>query len=224
MRRATYAFRPWPALALASSLLLLAGCGGVRGSGVMASETRPVSGFSEVALSGTGDVHIAQSGQESLTIEAEDNLLPLLETFVDQGRLTLRTKPGVSISPTRTIRYRITVARLDAASISGSGKIVAEGVDSDRFTTSISGSGSMTLAGKAKAIDLSISGSGSYDASNLVSRTGRVSISGSGSGVVNASEELDVAISGSGSVEVLGKPYVEQHISGSGRVSMRRPG
>src|SRR5215212_8679511 len=97
MRRATHAFRHLPTLALASSLALVAGCGGVRGSGVMASETRSVSGFSEVALSGTGDVRIAQSGQESLTIEAEDNLLPLLETFVEDGRLTLRTRPGVDI-------------------------------------------------------------------------------------------------------------------------------
>jgi hypothetical protein len=224
MRRATYAFRHLPTLALASSLALVAGCGGVRGSGVMASETRSVSGFSEVALSGTGDVRIAQTGQESLTIEAEDNLLPLLETFVEDGRLTLRTRPGVNIRPTRTIRYRITVARLDAASISGSGSVRAEGVDSERLASSISGSGSVTLAGRARAIDLSISGSGYYDAERLEAKTARVSISGSGSGLVNVSEELDVAISGSGSVEVLGKPSVDQRISGSGRVSMRRPG
>jgi hypothetical protein len=223
MPAASYVTRPLVALALASSVALLAGCG-VRGSGVMASETRNVSGFSAVSLSGSGDVRIEQTGQESLTIEAEDNLLPLLETYVDDGTLVLRTRPNTSIRPTRTIRYRITVARLDSANISGSGSLRATGVDSDRFTTSISGSGSMTLTGKAKAIDLSISGSGSYDAANLVSQTGRISISGSGSGVVNTSEELEVAISGSGSIEVVGKPWVEQHISGSGRVSRRKPG
>ena len=223
MRLAGYVPRPLPALFLASSLALLAGCG-VRGSGVMATETRPVSGFSEVALSGSGDVHIAQTGQESLTIEAEDNLLPLLETYVDGSTLVLRVRPNTSIRPTRTIRYRVTVAQLDGASISGSGSIRAEGVDSQRFRSSISGSGSATLAGRARAIDLSISGSGSYDASRLEAETGRFSISGSGSGVVNASEELDVSISGSGSIEVVGKPWVEQHISGSGRVSRRKPG
>ena len=216
-------FHHLAAFTLTGLLPLLAGCG-VRGSGVMATETRHVSGFSRIALSGSGDVRIEQTGRESLTVEAEDNLLPLLETYVDGDTLVLRTRPNTSIRPTRTIRYRITVARLEAASISGSGSLRAEGVDSDRFTTSISGSGSMTLTGKAKAIDLSISGSGSYDAANLVSQTGRVSISGSGSGVVNTSEELEVAISGSGSVEVIGKPWVDQHISGSGRVSRRKPG
>jgi Putative auto-transporter adhesin, head GIN domain len=210
------------ALALAVYLPLLAGCG-VRGSGVMATQTRDVSGFSEISLSGSGEVLVEQTGRESLTIEAEDNLLPLLETYVDGDTLVLRTRPDTSISPTRTIRYRITVARLDAARISGSGSLRAAGLDSDRFTTSISGSGSMTLAGKAKAIDLSISGSGSYDAADLVSQTGRVSISGSGSGVVNTSEELEVAISGSGSIEVIGKPWVDQHISGSGRITRRKP-
>ena len=221
MNRAGLTLRRVLLLGLASVAPLLAGCG-VRGSGVVATETRGVSGFSEITLSGSGDVHVVQSGHESLTVEAEDNLLPLLETYVDGGTLVLRTKPGASIRPTRPIRYRVTVARLDAVAVSGSGNVRAEGVDSDRFTASISGSGSMALAGQAKDVALSISGSGSYDAENLAARTARVSISGSGSGVVNTSDELEVAISGSGSVEVIGKPSVDQHISGSGRVSRRR--
>ena len=209
------------ALALLLCLPLLAGCG-VRGSGVMATETRPVSGFSAVTVSGSGDVRIEHTGKESLTVEAEDNLLPLLETYVDGDTLVLRVRPNTSISPTRTIRYRVTVARLDAASVSGSGSIHAAGIDSERFKSSISGSGSVTLAGRTKQIAFDISGSGSYDAGRLEARTGRVSISGSGSAVVNAAEELDVSISGSGSVDVVGKPWVEQHISGSGRVSRWR--
>jgi len=80
---------------------------GERGSGTMATETRDVSGFDEIDLGGSGRVLIAVTGTESLTIEAEDNILPLLTTEVRNGRLELGAKQ--SISPTREIVYTITV-------------------------------------------------------------------------------------------------------------------
>src|SRR4051812_33263442 len=129
------------------------GCAGggppVRGSGVVASESRNASGFSEVWLSGSGEVAVEQTGADSVTVEAEDNLLPLLETRVEGRRLPLGSKPNVNPQPPRPIRYHITVKNLTALGVSGSGKFRVEGVDTPRLTADISGSGSATLSGKA---------------------------------------------------------------------------
>ena len=207
--------------------IVTAGCdsaGGrsmVRGSGNLASETRDVAGFTDVRVEGSGDVTLAQTGAESLKVEADDNVLPLLETTVRGGVLHLAIKPNVDIRTKTPIRYQVTVKELRGLGISGSGSIRASGVDTDRLSSSISGSGSATLAGRADALDLHISGSGSYDATELQSKTASVSISGSGSVKLNASDRLDAHVSGSGSVHYAGNPAVQKHISGSGVVARR---
>ena len=213
------------ATAIAASLA--GGCSGqfgpavVRGSGAVKTETRDATGFSEVRLTGDGDLVIEQTGAESLAVEAEENLLPLLETDVRDGVLYLGVKPGVAIDATRPVRYRVTAKDLTRIGITGSGKCSATKLSTGRLTADVSGSGRAVLAGRADDVDLRISGSGSFDAGGLRSKSVRVSISGSGSATVNAADQLEANISGSGSVRYAGDPRVQQRISGSGVVARR---
>ncbi len=57
--------------------LLITACGlrTIQGSGDVITESRDVSGFDSVSLTGIGRVIITQGDKESLTIEADDNLL-----------------------------------------------------------------------------------------------------------------------------------------------------
>jgi hypothetical protein len=214
--------------ALLCAFLLLNGCATgcadrVRGSGVVKVEPRDVAGFSEVKVRGSGDVTIAvdSSGTESLTVEAEDNLLPLLTSDVEDGVLVLGVREGANVSATRPIRYRLTARELNGVSVSGSGSVRASGINAAKFVASISGSGGMDLSGAADEMRLTISGSGSYDAAHLRAKSARVKISGSGDANVNASESLEAHISGSGSVRYGGNPKVEKHIAGSGSVARK---
>src|SRR5688500_6758670 len=118
---------------------------GVEGSGNVITESREVSDFNEIVLGGTGRVVVDVTGTESLTIEAEDNIMPFLETRVSNGRLRLETNR--SISPTVEIVYPITAETLDGLVISGSGVVEAEGVDSTDVRVDISGSGDVVVAG-----------------------------------------------------------------------------
>jgi hypothetical protein len=204
--------------------LFCTGCGpSVRGSGVVATEPRHLSDFNEVWLSGSGDVRIEQTGSESVIVRAEDNLLPLLQTRVDDGKLLLGPKPHVSIQPTEPIVYTITVKELTAAGISGSGRIRVRNLDTPRLKSSISGSGNVDLSGKADRVELSVSGSGAFNAAELQARSAAVTISGSGSAVVNATDGVAAKISGSGSVEYISDYALDMSISGSGSIK-RRPG
>jgi hypothetical protein len=213
------------ALVVPASILMLSvmvgACSllGERGSGTMAIEARDVSGFSEIDLSGSGTVLVSVTGTESLTVEAEDNILPLLTTEVRDGRLVLGTKQ--SISPTRDIVYTITAINLDAVAVSGSGSVTAVDVVANGFEVDISGSGTVTPEGVSEDLDLSIGGSGAFKGESLVTATGTVSVSGSGDVVVNVTDDLVVDVSGSGSVEYIGDPAVSTSISGSGEISRR---
>lgn len=202
------------ALILASAACNVAG--GVRGSGNVITESRVVSGFSEIVLMGSGDVVVDVGGAESLTIEAEDNIVALLESEVRGGRLELGSKS--SISPTRAIKYTVSAVALDRVSISGSGDITATNVDTESFEVEISGSGRVEPIGTASDLAVDIRGSGSYEGERLVAATGTVSISGSGDAFVNVTGDLDVSISGSGDVRYLGNPSLSTSLSGSGEV------
>lgn len=210
---------------LAASMLMLSvmlgACSllGERGSGTMAIETRDVSGFSEIDFSGSGMVLVSVTGTESLTVEAEDNILPMLTTEVRDGRLILGASQ--SISPTRDIVYTVTVINLEAVTVSGSGSVAAVDVAANGFEVDISGSGTVTPEGVSERLDVSISGSGAFKGEALVSAMGTVSVSGSGEALVNVTDDLDADVSGSGTVGYIGDPTVSTSISGSGEVSRR---
>lgn len=207
-------------------LLLLAGCdeilNSIKGSGKSATESRSVSGFTSVELSGSGELQIEQTGKESLTITADDNLLQYLTSDVSNGRLKLGTKNGTSISNTVPVVYKLTAKNLDAIELSGSGSVNAQALASDSMKIELSGSGEITTAGSADRMDLIISGSGSVHGEGFKNKDARIEINGSGNATVSASSKLDVHINGSGSVEYIGDPAVTTANNGSGTVTKKR--
>lgn len=89
----------------------------VTGSGQVARETRPVSGFTGVELQTVGDVTITIGEVESVVVEADDNLLPLLKTEVAGNRLLISMPANTKISTGNPIRFAITMKALENASI-----------------------------------------------------------------------------------------------------------
>ena len=84
-----------------------------RGSGNVVEETRPVSGVSGVDLATIGDVIINLGDEESLRIEAEDNLMKFFDTQVRGGTLRISTNPrSVNLRPTKPVRFFLTVKEL----------------------------------------------------------------------------------------------------------------
>lgn len=209
----------------------------VRGSGDIETEERDVSGFDEVYLEGIGNLIITQGDEESLVIEADDNIISLIRTDVFRHRLTIGFKRGYNFIPISKIKYHLTVIDLDEISLSGAGDVDCDNfstdqlefeidgagdidfnINAERIKTTSSGAGDITLSGKVDSQEIDISGVGKYDAEELESRECSIGLSGAGSVTVNTSEELDISISGVGNVYYVGSPHVEQDISGLGRV------
>lgn len=191
------------------------------GSGVLATEQRDVSGFDRVSFEGFGTLIITQGSEESLTIEAEDNILPRIETKVRGGTLEIgfdTDRWQDIVRPTKSITYALTVITLDGITLSGAGSIEASGIDADRFDVELSGAGSIELSGFAATQEINVSGAGSYDSAELQSEHVGVNISGAGSATVWATESLDVNISGVGNVSYYGDPQVWESVSGLGNL------
>jgi len=203
-------------LSVAALALLLGSCAIGTRSGNVVSENRPVGGVTAVELSGAGEVMIEQTGSESLTIEADENYLPLLTSDVADGTLRLGTKSRAMLINRGPITYRITVKDLTGLAITGSGNMTVAKVSTTELRSRVSGSGVITVAGTTDTQRVDISGSGSFRAGELASRAAKVDISGSGDTLIKVSDSLDVRISGSGSVRYRGNPNINEHISGSG--------
>jgi len=192
----------------------------VEGSGVLASQERTLDEFSAIELASFGDVYVTVGEAQSVVVEADDNLLPLVEPRVNDGKLVIRMKPLVDIDPKLPVRVTITVRSLDAASISGSGNITITAVDSKNFRIELPGSGNISIAGKADRATVSLKGSGNILCGDLQAQSVRVDLDGSGEVTVFASERLDATIRGSGSVRYRGNPVdVNQAVSGSGSIN-----
>ena len=98
----------------------------VIGSGKLATETRQVSGFDQVVLEGSGDIYLEQGEKESLTVEADDNIIDLVKTEVNGSRLELGIKPNRNVSTRQQVVYRLTVKDVHSLTIAGSGKLYAK--------------------------------------------------------------------------------------------------
>jgi len=213
----------------------------IRGSGRAATEQRPISGIHAVTLAGVGTLRIEVGNEESIRIEADDNILPHLKTRVENGKLTIGVERGYSIHASVPIRYALVVQQLSEVGLSGSGKISTAAIKADtmkarlsgsgeitfdgltgkQLAADISGSGTIKVAGNVEAEEVDISGSGDYYGEDLRSLAADVTVSGSGDSKLWATDALTVHVSGSGNVEYYGNPRLTQHISGSGKLISR---
>lgn len=210
----------------------------VIGNGEVVSETRHVSGFDSVELSGVGRLIIEQGEQESLEIIAEENLIRYLYSDVRGSHLHLGVEEFVSLQPTTGIVYRLTVKDLRSIEasglgdvemqglqteelglqISGSGKTLLNDLSADWLTVEISGLGGVSITGESEDQRVRLSGAGNYEAQELVSLTAHVEISGSGKAVIWVTDHLDVEVSGAGSVQYYGSPHINSEVSGVGDI------
>ncbi len=209
-----------------------------QGSGNVTTESRSVSGFDRVVLSGIGDVTITQGDREALEIEAEDNVITHIQTVVQGGTLQI-SFDRKTIVPTKTIKFNLTmptvhgletkgVSNIQAdklntdtldLGISGTGNIDIHNLTANRVAVNVSGAGNLTADGKVGDQKITLSGAGNYDGQDLQSKTAEVTISGLGKVTVWATDALDVTISGTGGVDYYGSPRITQQISGLGRLN-----
>lgn len=178
----------------------------------------PVAGVSSVHFLGPGTLQV-KIGDESLRIEAPDELLPALSTVVSGSTLTLGSQAGSQPAGIGNVIYHLSVRSLTGIQATGSGTIRVEGLSEPALTVEGIGSANTTVSGEAGTLALSLSGSGNFEGSGLRVTRATAQISGSGDAELNVSQTLQAELSGSGSLEFKGNPQVTQSAFGSGAVT-----
>ena len=114
-----------PATLLVASCRFIAGKR-IRGNGDLKTEERTQSGFSGVESHGSFDVYVSSGDQNTVKIEAEENLLPYIETYVDGDVLKITTKDGYWLSPKRSMKVYVTAPSYSRVWSYGSGDITGQ--------------------------------------------------------------------------------------------------
>jgi hypothetical protein len=228
-------------LALAAGLILLVGgAGAFAAPPAGADRSNRVSGFDKVAAAGPNHVIVHVGSRSSVTASGPAATLDRMEVVVEHGSLQIRPRREFRnrsdwhrLAPAT---YTVTLPRMTAASLAGSGDMRVDRAVGDRFEASVAGSGNLVIAalrvaraafstagsgnlvarGSATRVDLSVAGSGSVRARGVTSRTASVSIAGSGDAELTAKDSAAVSIVGSGDATIAGGARCQVTRIGSG--------
>jgi hypothetical protein len=208
-------------------------------------EIREVAPFSKISLRISAKVYVEQGDNQNVKIVADPETLEEIITEVKDRTLNIRF-PNNDIfkrwDPGK-IEIYITVPEVDGLTVSGSGDIVSNDINTrildlvvsgsgnikleklaaEKVDASISGSGNINIkeGGVAEELNVRISGSGNVDARGFEAKNVNVQTSGSGNCSVVSNGSVKARISGSGNVYYSGNPSVDSSVSGSGSVKER---
>ncbi|AXA91596.1 head GIN domain-containing protein [Massilia sp. YMA4] len=222
----------------ASPLGWLTGSDKVEGSGKIVQETRQVGRFHGVELALPGNVEVRTGSDGPITIEGDDNVLPLVETVVENGVLQIRPAKKKLRLDARRLKLVVPAREIDSLGVSGSGSMSADklhsqklklelagsgtldatGIEAREVTIEVAGSGKLQAAGNAEKLEASVAGSGNADAARLTARQVEADVAGSGQVMVTARQSLAGSVAGSGTVSYYGDPQVSRSVAGSGTV------
>lgn len=210
----------------------------VEARGTGPSRDYDVAGFSGVELRGGDDVDVRVGPAFSVRAQGPSAELDKLEIVRDGDTLRVGRKRGINWSKSEAVKVFVTMPRIAAASIAGSGDMAVDRVEGPRFSGAIAGSGNLSLgsirvedaelsvagsgdltgAGQARRLEMNIAGSGDIDARQLTASQAEVSIAGSGDARAQVNGPAEVNIVGSGDVELGGGARCTTSKMGSGEV------
>lgn len=214
-------------------------------AGPKASRNFALSGFTGIKVTGPDDVEIRRGDAFAISAVGPQDELEDLEIELDGSTLSIgRKREGFSFNRRKhaPVRISITMPRLGAVRLTGSGSIDADAIEGDAVETLLTGSGDLkvaTLSGKSAKIDISgsgdieigagtigsgdvsVTGSGDVDASGLTAESLEVSVTGSGNVAAQATATANIRILGSGDVNLTGGAACTTKTLGSGSATCK---
>ena len=209
-------------LAIASVVAIISLCSfSIKGNGNVVKEDRVVEAYSGLDISSAFNVVIVQGDHYSLTVEADENLLPIIETKVKRGVLYISTKEN--IRKFEKMNIYLTFVDIDRMQISGAVDIESRGViNVKELNLDCSGATDVDLSLEVSTLRLDLSGASDID---LEGRCGMFVIDVSGASDLNAydmkSNDVHIDASGASNVKVFAVSSIKADVSGASDVSYK---
>ncbi|MFI5129048.1 MAG: head GIN domain-containing protein [Chitinophagales bacterium] len=211
----------------------------VRGSGNVIMQSRNVSDFTGVSISGAMHLYLKQETSSSVKIETDDNLQQYIMITVENGVLRIRPQQNINLVETGKIKVFVSAPVFRSMEATGACNIFSENMlssgeaididltgasdarvelKSPKVSADLTGASSLSLKGEAKEFSIDGSGSSNVRCFDLLTEETRIDMSGACDAEVFASVKLDVKASGASDVKYKGNAAVSQDVSGAGSV------
>jgi hypothetical protein len=189
----------------------------IGGKAIPGKEERNVGSFTKIELRGPVDLYLYQGNTQRVVIEADDDILSKVETYVEGEILVIDTKNN--LRNVKVLKAYITFTGLEGVTVSGSGDVYAEEtIEADDFMLLINGSGDVEMDLEADKIKCKINGSGDVV---MGGETERLYVGVNGSGDMKLDfpgvDECELKLTGSGDIKITGSTnefYIKQVSSG----------
>jgi hypothetical protein len=185
-------------LVLGFAGFLFGGLTALRGDGHIVEEARAVRSFSGVEISHGMVAEVTVGPETSVKIKGDANLLPHIETRVEDGHLVVGVKDEHNLRPSEPIRLTVVTPTLLAVEASGGSEVRAQATAGREFSISASGGSEIEITGiQSDAVTVEASGGS------------EISLSGGG-------RELTADLSGGSILKSEEIPFAEAEVDGSG--------
>jgi hypothetical protein len=192
---------------------------GIQGSGNVITEIRKAEPFNQIKIDGIFNIYLSQGEEESIKVEADDNLLEYIKTDIKDHGLFIDFTSSKGIQKSAKLNIYITLTNINLLELEGIGSVSClTDLNLNKLKLINSGIGSINLKGKASEVYMKNSGIGKIKATEFEVAYLKVKASGVGSVKVNATKEISVNLSGVGNVYYTGEPELKDiDIDGIGK-------
>jgi len=191
---------------------------GVKGSGVVKTETRDLPKFTGIDFGGAIEMEITAQDTQRVEIETDDNFLPLITTEVKGDTLYISSEKRLNWNS--PVRMRISVEDLDSLNISGASKATATNIKAENFKLDVSGASKVKIEGEAASLGVEASGACRVEAQNFKTVKVDARASGASKVLVFATDSVKAEASGASNVTYSGNPKnVTKNSSGASSIS-----
>tara|TARA_R110000868_G_C10930418_1_gene766326 strand:- start:149 stop:805 length:657 start_codon:yes stop_codon:yes gene_type:complete len=199
--------------------------GGVRGNGNVQLEDRTLNAsFTAIEASQGLDVYLTQSNDESIVIEADENLHEIIKTEVKGNVLRIYSDKNIGYAKSKKIMVNFkTLSKISSSS--GSDVAITNTITTDHLELNTSSGSDMTLkvntteleCHSSSGSDLKLSGStqklvaeassgSDINAGDLIAESSRVKASSGADITVNTVKELTADANSGGDIKYYGNP------------------
>ncbi|MGB1451036.1 MAG: head GIN domain-containing protein [Marinirhabdus sp.] len=210
----------------------------IDGNGNVTTETRLENEFFDELKVGSGlDVYLTQGAQAKVTVEADENLQPIIETYIENGKLYIKTSENIDRSSSKKVHVTYNSLRnihaSSGADVIGNTVVEAEtlglksssGADlqleifANQVNLDCSSGADMRISGRATHCNADASSGADIKAKDLLVVNCKAEASSGADITINVKERLDTDVSSGGDIKYYGNPSaVSTEESVSGRV------
>lgn len=202
----------------------------IYGDGNIVKESRDISSFNKIEINGLVNVYLKQGTTESVTVEADKNLIPYILTSVKNGIMNISTKEDFNLKKSTKLNVYVTLNNITDLECNGVGNVKTESkldlndiniennsvgnidleINCNKLILENNSVGNTILTGNIDIGNIEHNGVGNIKAFDLKSDILTIESNAVGNAEVSSEREIYIELNGMGNINYKGAAAVKK--------------